>query len=371
MALLQRGTKTGWSPSFGFLGNIDTGLSERMGSWGTKLFGAPNPSVLSGGAAFYNPNNQSNAQNNQNTQPTNNQSNNYTSGDVGSSPIPEGQILGTNTFDSGGTSTGDNNIFDVTKENATQDSNTELERLLSAYDYNREKLETQRDYLGTQKDDAFSQLGLEETKLNQTVEGQKTQSYKTITREIQEAAGVANQVKSQNRNILRALGILASSAAAELLSRPMDEFAKERSRLTEIGIQRVNELDDYLNNGLDEIRNARTSVTNQFTKLTADIENDLRYNDRERLSAIEAANNALMERLNQIDMAALEFATQTQTTQNSILGSLNNITNYQNPETNTTAISGTTITPDTAYDPSQVGVSGADNFKRRTLSGLA
>lgn len=46
---IQRGTKSSG------LGAYDYGISERLGALGTALFGAPNPAVVQGGAAFYQP----------------------------------------------------------------------------------------------------------------------------------------------------------------------------------------------------------------------------------------------------------------------------------------------------------------------------
>lgn len=343
-----------------WLGLPDFGLTEAVGG----LFNRPQ--TYQGGSNIVGSQPQPKAQTGQVLSGSTYNANQY------SSPIgPTYSGPQTNKNLSGGGSPNPQDTFDQARDNATNTDQANLNRLLSQYDYNAERLQNQKGYLQTQKDDAFAQLGLEEEKLQTTVSGQKEESKSTISREIEEAANVANEVKRQNRNILRALGILSSTAAAEMLQNPANEFAKERGRLVELGVKRINELDDYLNQGLREIGNARTSVQNQFTNLVANIDADLRFNDRERASAIEQANAALNERLLQIDMAAIDFAKQTQMAQNSTLQQLNTITQYQQPGAQTEGISSSVITPQQLSSPQQVGLTGEDEDRRRTLSGLA
>lgn len=181
--------------------------------------------------------------------------------------------------------------------------------------------------LENQRGQAVTQAGTSKTQAEQATQSAKNKALST-----------AQGVEKKNRNTLRALGILSSSAAGEMLSAPYNELGKVNADLQQGYVNRVGEIDQWLRDRNQEVDMAVNDVQKQFTTLIERINNDMRFNDRQRMSAVQQANAALQQTLQEIqarreanETAAKQFTSQ-------MLGQIAQIQLYQNPQADVSGI---------------------------------
>lgn len=239
----------------------------------------------------------------------------------------------------------DDNFF-ASQRSAAQDSNSALlSSLNTEYDRNAENLSGQLDFLGTQKGNSLSELDTAFTGTENQVKSAKTNSDTGTADAIKQAGSIAQSTQLQNRNILRALGILNSSAGGELLSKPITEFDKQRASLVASHLQRISELDDTLNQASSQHSNAVKSLEDNYSNLVGQIQTDLRFNDRQRADAIKSANAALNQRMADIQTSMANYKAQVDAAKVAAGQAISSISNYAQPTANTGAISNTLINP--------------------------
>lgn len=352
------------------------------GAWGTKDFGATELVGKLIGA------------------PTTDQGGSNLSSKLGNaqSPIgptkPAGQVLGDQSpnnynqpklFNSGATSgfgsllstanpTNDqnqSNPFNDAGQAAQSGTNAELQSLNTQFDRLRSQAESQIPFLQNERSRSLSNLANELTGLKDTVGSQKEESQQNTENQIDDAGQVARQTQRSNRNTLRALGILNSTAAGELLSKPLNEFDKIRSGIVQEGTRRINELDNFLNQKTAEHSSLVAQIEDNYSQLIGQIQNDLRFNERERSDAIRSANAALEQRLSEIQQAQFNWKTQIDTMKMQLAGELGQLQNYSQPQADLGILEGMqpqleqSVTPQTASiyekDKKQTGLSGLLN----------
>ena len=172
----------------------------------------------------------------------------------------------------------------------------------------------------------------------------RTSAGEETDRAISEAASTAQETVRSNRNTLRGLGILSSSAAGDILSRPTQAFDVERANLKRQFNSRLSELDDYLNQKSSEHALAVQQLESNYANLVSKIQRDLRFNDRERADAVKEAQAALSYNIAQIQLQQQQ-AEQLYNQQMASLSDASTLISAQDydPTTDLSAIEGTYI----------------------------
>ena len=257
-----------------------------------------------------------------------------------------GQVLGISTMGSPtGTPTTDNPYSDL--QNSTLSGyDANLASLNTQYDQSASQLRDQMGYLDSQRANTLSGLETQLQGVSDQVKTQKDRSQQATETAIGEAGNSAQNVQRANRNTLRALGILNSSAAGEMLSRPLQEFDKQRATFVKQNIDRVNELDNFYNQKYSEHQNAVNSVQNQFNELVGKIQSDLRFNDRQRGDAVQQAKSALDQRIGEIGSSLANYRMQVEQQRQNFALELAKLSAYNPSGFNTASMLMQQITPD-------------------------
>ena len=196
----------------------------------------------------------------------------------------------------------------------------------------------------------------------------KTNLATNTQQQINQAGSTARNVQGQNRNVLRALGILNSSAAGQILAKPLNQFDEQRAQLGQFLVQKTTELDDFVNQKVAEATQVKNSIVQNYNDLVNKIQTDLRFNDRQRNDALQAANAALSQRMAEISQAVMNYQNQAQLQKQQFAASLAGAMNYQNPQYNQQAFQALGL-----VNPTQTRQTAAiyeDPNKRKTLTGV-
>jgi len=201
-----------------------------------------------------------------------------------------------------GTLSSDEGAYDDMQKAEEERTGAEIESANADYDRTMALLSQQETSLGTQRQQSLDELAAAqqgyESKLGTARQGyeQKTQ------RNILSALGLAKDVERKNRNVLRGLGILNSSAAGELLQRPYEEYSKQRADMVMDLQTRQKELDDALLQQQQDYKLKVASLENNYADLVGQIQIDKRFSTRDKAAAIRQAQASLTNRLAQIDL---------------------------------------------------------------------
>jgi len=220
-----------------------------------------------------------------------------------------GQTLGANTVNNPQTTGGNtgNEIFNTQSENAKDQSALDLEAALKEHDYYAQLGQGQITSLGEQQANALGALGQNYG----LAQGQATTAGAEATSDTQSAKNktlsTAQGVQKSNRNVLRALGILSSSAAGEMLNKPMNEYAKQAADLEQGLIQRKNVIKDWLLARSAEFQQATAQTTQKFNDMVNQINTDLRFNAGQRADAVKQASAALKTTLANIEAQKVNY----------------------------------------------------------------
>lgn len=264
-----------------------------------------------------------------------------------------------------------NSSFDTSPlyDAAQSGYDSELSAANSALDYERGNLLSSLDSLGRQKADSLSSLETDLKGINTEVGAQKTRSQQATDEAIGQAGSIARTTQAKNRNVLRALGILNSSAAGTELSKPINEFDQERARLVRGNLDRIKQLDDFYLQKVDEGKQAAREIDSQYTDLVGRIQNDLRFNDRQRTQAVKDATAALNTRKSEIATTLVNYQNQVKQLKGNFAAQLAELKLAADPTADPTGIMNTGLSlADRAYGSDAQIYGGEDQRKR--LSGL-
>ena len=206
-----------------------------------------------------------------------------------------------------------NNTPDLIKvliEKAKKDNAAQLASLNSQYDNIAETLRSNLDSLGRQRENSLASLDLGYQNFQGDINSQRTRAQQDYEKNVADAQSSTQAVQRANRNTLRALGILGSTAAGDMLARPLEQFDKTRAGLVQTREQRIQELENALNQKTQEHLLAKRSLEDQFVSLVDKIRNDLAFNDRQKANAIQQAQLALQDNLNKIALQQMAFEQQ-------------------------------------------------------------
>jgi len=295
----------------------------------------------------------------------------YRSNPLNYSPKPAGSVLGSATgFTTSRPSPAPSlsGLFQPPMDAAQAGYDAELGAANSALDYERSNLLSQMDSLGAQRQNSINSLSTALQGVEKEVGTQKQRSADQTQDAINQAGSVAKTTQSQNRNVLRALGILNSSAAGEQLTKPITEFDNQRAVLVKANLDRINSLDDFYNQKLSEHKNAVQSIETQFNDLVGRIQNDLRFNDRQRTDAVRQATSALQSRKAEIANSMNNYALQVDQLKGNYMKQLAEQANYVAPTANTNLISSMGLTNTSNTGRTNAQIFDRDDEERRRLS---
>lgn len=253
--------------------------------------------------------------------------------------------------------------LDKQQQSARNSSGAELSAQNSAFDYNAEQLNNQLGTLGNQRNQALSEIDLGLSGLQNQIKTSRANAQTNTEGQIRQAGSIAKSTQQQNRNVLRALGIINSTAGGELLSKPMNEFDKQRATLQQQLGQRFQELDDTFNQKTAEANAQKNGIISQFTDLVGKIQTDLRFNERQRLDAVKQANAALQQRLADIQGSVLQFQQQVALQKQNFAQSMAQIAAQQNPTIASNYMQGLSLT--TPTDQNQTAAIFQDPTRKR------
>ena len=251
-------------------------------------------------------------------------------------------------------------------EDAAQSGyDAELSAANEGFDYEREGLLSQLSSLDRQKADSLSALDTDLKGISTEVGTQKQRSEQATGDAIGQAGSIARTTQAKNRNVLRALGILNSSAAATELTKPINEFDQERARLVRGNLQRIDDLDKFYLQKVGEGKQASREIETQYTDLVGRIQNDLRFNDRQRTQAVRDATAALQARKAEIGTQLANYQTQIGQMKSTFAAQLAQMKLAEDPSANIDSILGTALSGADRVYGSNASIVQDDEKKRR------
>lgn len=264
-------------------------------------------------------------------------------------------------------STGSPTVQDPYKDVITStgnEANASLQALQTEYDRNRSNLEGQLSQLGTDRSQGLSTLQSAVDEYGNLINTQKTDAENARAKQVQSAGSAARQTQAKSRNVLRALGILSSSAAGDILSRPMTEFAGQRADINQATQQRLQQLDDAFRQKTDEHVGLVKQLESQYAQIAEKIQNDLRFSDREKIDSIKALNAATESRLSDIRLAQANWQNQINAAKNGLLTSQASLSNFTKPTVDVNAITNTGLNTTDQYSRNRQQASILDRNKQ-------
>jgi len=239
-------------------------------------------------------------------------------GGGGSGPAPTLSYLNNNM----GLGSNDVNPYADLEAAAQQGDAAARAQLETMYAQRDAELQNQLNYTTEQKTNTLSELDRQLQNYVSGVDKQKTQTNEDVNSAVSDAASTAQNVQRSNRNVLRGLGILNSSYAGDQLAQPTNEFDKQRATLQKWGMTQLANLDDQKRQKQGEFDSQRNTVISQFNDLVGKIQTDMRFNEREKIGALQSAQAALQQRMAEINQQKVNYATQVNQTKNALLSDL-------------------------------------------------
>jgi hypothetical protein len=255
------------------------------------------------------------------------------------------------------------------QQGAATDANAaEIASLNTEFDRLSALANDQLGYLQTEYQNANSNLENQKTGLLSQVNNQIGDVNTSRDQSIAEAGDIARSTQGKNRNMLRGLGILNSSAAGDVLSRPLEEFDKQRANFVSAAQGQVNKLNDFLNQKTSELTLAAKEISDNYLNLVSQIQTDLRFSDRERSDAIRSANAALSQRMADIKNAQAQYQMQTEAQKQTLASQMAQLQSYSAPTVDQTGFSNTLVNPGATQNKTQAVNIYSDKDKLSSLT---
>lgn len=220
-------------------------------------------------------------------------------------------------------------VFGAAYDASNDSEKAQLAQIMAEYDRQQALYNNQIKFLGEQK---TNQLGTYNTQL-QGVLGQIDTAGQNAERDVergtQNVYDTAKGTQRSNRNVLRALGILGSSAGGEMLTKPMDEASKQSGIMQEELGARKRELDTMKIQKQEEFANAVKDLETNYTKLVSDIQIDQRYSNASKMAAIQQLNAATQQRVNELQQAEMNWKYQLAAAEQQFAMDLAKMQSYQ------------------------------------------
>lgn len=275
-------------------------------------------------------------------------------------------VLGASTIGStGGQDTG-SNPYQAQIDAAEQARQAELSAANTELDRNQATLQQQLLQAEQEKGNAITGAENNWNQLLSGVNEKRTESGKLTDEAIGQAGSTARNTQRSNRNVLRSLGILNSTYASDKLQEPTNQFDVERGRLVQGNLDNIKKLDDFELNKKNEHLLAKDQIVQQYGNIVASINNDLRFNDRQRLDAVKQAQAAASQRIADIAASFTNWKNQIDQQKMNFASSIAQYTLANNPSANVSGILSSAMnTANQIYPQSQtVGITQEDIRKR-------
>jgi hypothetical protein len=254
-------------------------------------------------------------------------------------------------------------------ESAKSQAQVELEQALQEYDYNAGELNAQSGQLDTQRLSSLGTIDTEAARAQKEGLTAKEEATSATQSAQGKALSTAQDVQRTNRNVLRALGILSSSAAGEMLSKPMTEYGKQAGDLQQGLVKRLAVVEDWLMKRTEDFAKVKTDLEAKYTELKDNISRDLRFNDRQRITAVKAAGAALSQRLADIKVAAANYQVAAKNQSDNMLLQLAQLKMYQNPSADVSSIFNTLLSQVQQNNNSGVGALPYQQEEKKDIYG--
>lgn len=246
---------------------------------------------------------------------------------------PQGAVLGASTSSGGGGGGGGAQpaagALDAIGNNVRSMYEEQLGRARSLYDARASELNNQLGGLGREKDTMLDRIGSTYRGLTQSAQdtltknvgalnnrrGEVEQTYDTSRTNVGRLLGDQQRM---NRVMARAQGTLGSSyygnmqsgAGREATQRIAGLNTEEVGKLDAIGDAILNAETDT-NSKIQALKEEQAlqerETINKYTTLANAIQNDLRFNERDRLEALDAVNSRLSSALDQISNTMMQY----------------------------------------------------------------
>lgn len=159
------------------------------------------------------------------------------------------------------------------------------------------------------------QIAQQEQTLNNQLTNARTDLGNQTDQAVQQTYEDANNTQRANRNVLRALGILGSSAAGEMLSKPLQQADKAASQLrTQYTSQMAN-------------------LQSQYADLLGKIKADQRFQGQAKIDAIKQLQDAAKQTALGIQQSAIQYAQALQQQKQQTIVSLISAASQNSPAT--------------------------------------
>jgi len=265
--------------------------------------------------------------------------------------------------------TGGGGPYEGMDESAKSQAQVELEAALNEYDYNAGELNAQSGQLDTQRTSSLGTIDTEAARAQKEGLTAKEEATSATLSAQGKALSTAQDVQRTNRNVLRALGILSSSAAGEMLNKPMNEYGKQSGDLQQGLVKRLNVVEDWLMKRTEDFAKVKTDLEAKYTELKGNIDRDLRFNDRQRITAVKAAGAALSQRLADIKVAAANYQVAAKNQSDNMLLQLAQLKMYQNPSADVSSIFNTLLSQVQQNSSSGVGALPYQQEEKKDIYG--
>lgn len=283
-----------------------------------------------------------------------------------------GQVLGVNTLSGSQPQSQpqqQSDPFAGAQNSAQQQADAELQSALGEFDYQKENLQAQSGQLDQQRAGALSTLDTQFGQAQREAGTAKTEATQTTQTAKNKALSTAQDVQRQNRNVLRALGILSSSAAGEMLNKPINEYGTQAADLQQGLVDRIGKVENWLLDRQNEFTQAKTTLEQQYASLKDNISRDLRFNDRQRKDAVRAASAALSQRMADIQSQSMAYQDAAKKYSDNILLQVAQMKMYENPTADTQQILNTLLSnAQQGYQGNTASIyQGEDQKKKQSL----
>lgn len=234
-------------------------------------------------------------------------------------------------------------VFDQLKAAMEAGNQAEYDRISGEYNNYRDTLNQQLTTTAADEQNAYGKLDTQQQGVETDVTKQKQVAEENVATEISKAAGQARDTQRTNRNVLRALGILGSTYAAEALQKPMNAFDQNKAELTKWGMDRLKELDTYLTQKKDEFTNTKNEIMTKYADLKAKIQGDIRYSENQKMVALQAARAGAQQNLAQLQQSKATYDQQIESNRQALTTQIAQLLMNKTPSANLDQIAKQTI----------------------------
>jgi hypothetical protein len=201
-------------------------------------------------------------------------------------------------------------VFGALKKGMTAEQAAAMDAAIAEYDRQRALLQNQLGFAQQQRQNALDTYGNQYNDVVSQIANARTNAERDTEVGRQNVFDIAQNTQRSNRNVLRSLGILSSSAAGEMLNKPYTEASKQVGSMENQLIQRKKELDDLkIQKDAEFATNVRDLETN-YSKMIADIQADIRYTEADKIAAVNQLTAAAQTRYAELQQAQLNWNNQ-------------------------------------------------------------